>query len=148
MSPSKNHERYEALLMKAVDGLLTPSERTELDAHLASCPDCAAELCDFMAIKETTDAMTERILADADLEPFRPSAPARTVLSIGFLALLAGGFLLLSYAAYALFVDATVPLVVKVGTGALGAGILVLAAYVLRVRIRSLGRDPYEEIDR
>ena len=56
--------------------------------------------------------------------------------------------MLLGYAAYALFVDAAVPLPVKLGAGAMGAGTLVLAAYVARIRARAMGRDPYEEIDR
>jgi anti-sigma factor RsiW len=148
MSPGSNHERYEELLMKAVDGLLSPSERRELDDHHPDCPSCAAELADFTEIKETTDAMTARILSDVTIEAFRPSPQARSVLSLGFMLLLAGGLLLLGYAAYALFVDVEVPLPVKVGAGAMGAGTLVLAAYVARVRARALGRDPYEKIDR
>ncbi|MBW2528320.1 MAG: zf-HC2 domain-containing protein [Deltaproteobacteria bacterium] len=148
MSAPQSHQRYEELLMKAVDGLLAPAERRELDEHLEQCPDCAAELSDFTAIKETTDAMTERILADASIEPIRPSASAGAVLSLGFVLLLLGGLLLTGYAAFALFVDPAVPLTVKLGTGAMGLGTLVLAAYVLRVRLRARGRDPYEEIDR
>lgn len=148
MSARAQHERYEQLLMKAVDGLLTPSERRELDEHLAGCPRCRAELDDFAAIKETTDAMTERILRDAAIEPYRPAPTARWVLSLGFLLLLAGGLVLLGYAGYVLFSDLTVPLPVKLGAGAAGLGTLLLAGYVLRIRARSRGRDPYAEIDR
>jgi len=148
MSPTANHQRYEELLMKAVDGLLSPSERRELDEHLQDCPSCAAELADFTEIKETTDAMTARILSDVAIESFRPSPQAKSVLSLGFALLLVGGLLLLGYAAYLLAVDAEVPLPIKIGAGAMGAGTLVLAAYVARVRARALGRDPYEKIDR
>ena len=149
MSPSAEHERYEALLNKAVDGLLSASERRELSAHLDGCEACAAELEDFRRIKETTDAMTQRIVRDVEIEPPRETPPARWLLGTSFLVMLFGALLLIGFAAYALFVDPTVPMVVKVGSAAMGAGALGLLAYVLRVRARAAGRrDPYDEIDR
>lgn len=149
MSVSAEHEHYEALLMKAVDGLLSASERDELDAHLADCEVCGAELADFRRIKETTDAMTQRILQDVAIEPPRETRPVRWFLGTSFLVMLLGALLLGGFAAYSLFGDPKVPLVVKIGSGAMALGLLGLLAYVLRVRARAAGgRDPYEEIDR
>jgi len=142
-----DHERYEILLVKATDGVLSTEERGELDEHLAGCADCRAELADFNLIKETTDAMTARILADATIEPPREPGSARRILGLGFVLLLCGALLLLGFAGYTLFTDARVPLIVKVGAGALGLGVLVLSAYVAALRRRAARRDPYKEID-
>ncbi len=144
---SQPREHYEALLMKAVDGVLSADERRELDAYLKDHPELAAELDDFNHIKETTDAMTARILQDARIEPPRPAAPARALIGGSFLLLLAATLLLLGFAGYHIAVDPEVPTLVKLAF-ALGAGGLAgLLAHVLRVRARAAGRDPYEEID-
>lgn len=144
MSP---HERahYEALLMKVVDGVATAAEQAELDAYAATDVQMQAELTDFSRIKETTDAMTQRILATRRIEAPRP-APRRTI-GAAFGLVFAGLALLLGYAAYALAVDPSAPLVVKLGAGALGLGVSVLFFYLLWIRLRGAGRDPYEEID-
>ena len=34
-------ERFQALLSPYLDGELAPTERAEVDAHLAACPECA-----------------------------------------------------------------------------------------------------------
>jgi anti-sigma factor RsiW len=144
---TREHERYEILLVRAVDEVISTEERRELDAHIEQCSSCREELEDFVRIKETTDAMTARIMADFTIEPPREPSSARAVLSIGFLLLLLGALVLLGFAGYTLFTDADVPLVVKLGTGGLGLGTLVLLAYVLKVRARAHKRDPYKEID-
>jgi anti-sigma factor RsiW len=141
------HERFEILLVKAVDEVITPQERRELEAHIQGCERCREELEDFIQIKRTTDSMTSRILADVAIEPPRERAGARAALGLGFFLLLAGALLLLGFAGYTFLADAAVPLAIKVGTSGLGLGVLVLLIYVLRIRARALKRDPYKEID-
>ena len=120
MTSKRPHEYYEVLLMKVAD---------------------------FHAIKETTDMMTRRILMDAKIEPPREGTYARLTLKVGFLLLLVGALILSGFAAYSLFTDPTVPLVVKLGGSAAGLGALVLLVYVLRIRWRARSKDPYKEID-
>ncbi len=144
---SKPREHYEALLMKAVDGVLSASERQELDAYLTEHPELTAELDDFTHIKETTDAMTARILRDAQIEPPRPTASTRTLISGSFLLLLTAVLLLLGWAGYHIAMDADLPPLVKVAFGLGAVGAVGLLGYVLCVRVRASGRDPYEEID-
>lgn len=141
------HERFEILLVKAVDEVITPEERRELDAHIQGCERCREELEDFVQIKKTTDSMTARILSDAAIEPPREPAGARAALGLGFFLLLAGALLLLGFAGYTFFADAGVPVVIKAGMGGLGLGVLVLLVYVLKIRARALKKDPYKEID-
>ena len=143
MSP--NHP--EELLMKAVDGLLSDEERRELDRHLGDCPSCREELRDFDRIKETTDGMTARILADGRIEPPRAKGLTLRLRWAGWLALAGGCALLVGFAGWSLARDVEVPLAVKVALALLAVGIVVLFGYVLRARARAHGRDPYEEID-
>jgi len=148
MSPEHGHERWEALLMRRVDGCLhDPAERRAFDQHLSTCESCRTELRDFGAIKQTTDAMTARVLADLTIEPPRPRPAARAALRFSFVLLGLGATLLLGFAAWAFVTDASVPLVVKLGASLAGLGGLGLFGYALVVRSRASRRDPYQEID-
>ena len=140
--------RYEELATKAVDGLLSGGEEKELEEILSNNPQWREELEDFVAIKKTTDAMRNRIAADARIEPPRESDTTRRGLSMGFLLMVIGMMVLLGFGAYELMRSDEIPLWWKVGYGLLGSGILGLFLYVLRNRIRSYGEDPYREIDR
>jgi len=147
MSQPRDHERYEILLVKVVDGLATDDEQRALDDHLATCQECREELADFTAIKETTDAMTQRILQDARLEPPREEGTRRIFLGLCF-ALIIGGLLLLAgFGGFQIFTDPTVPMLIRLGLGAAGIGALGLLAYLLKNRLLARGGDPYEEID-
>lgn len=57
-------ERIEGLLSDYLEGVLTPAERAEADAHLAGCPDCAALL----------ELMRETVAATARFPEAEPSA--------------------------------------------------------------------------
>ncbi|MGO8970876.1 MAG: anti-sigma factor family protein [Myxococcaceae bacterium] len=76
-----------------LDGELSPPARVALEAHLASCPACAARLAELRAVGQ---ALRRRFEAQAEatdfsgfaagvlarLQPHRPSLPER--LSVGF----------------------------------------------------------------
>jgi anti-sigma factor RsiW len=145
---SRDASYYEALMMKAVDGLLSAAEQRELDAHLAAHPELAAELADFHDIKGVTDAMTRRLAADAAIEPPRMRPGSRAIVNLAFGLMLLGTLLLIGCGAYLMSIDSAVPLAIKVGAGLTAAGTLLLLGYVLRIRARAAGRDPYEEVDR
>ena len=140
------HQRYEDLLMREVDGRLDADGWAELERHLGECDDCSAELEDFRRIKQTTDAMTARILADAAIEPPRERGATRWLVRGSFVSIIAGVVLLFGYGAYD-FAHATLPWSVKLGVGLIAAGVLALLGQLARVRVAAAGRDPYEEID-
>lgn len=143
----QNHEHYEILMMKAIDGRLSSLEKTELDEHLQTCEECREELSDFQVIKDNTEQIRQRILADAEIEPFRENAPTKAISYLAFTLLFTGALVLMGFAAYTFFLDEKVPLLVKAGAGIAGGGGLILFAYVLRVRLRGIKHDPYKEID-
>jgi len=145
MSESNDRTRTEELVMRAVDGVLREEERAELERCLERFPEYRDELDDFRDIKETTDAMTARILADFEREPLRPPRADQALVSFGLLALLVGLLVLLVCGGWLFFSASDVPLWLKVSYGCGGGGSLLLLLYFIRLRLR--GRDPYEEID-
>src|SRR5690606_3269581 len=52
-----NREDYEILLMKAVDGVATPDDMTQLERWWAEHPGDRAEFDDFVGVKATTDLL-------------------------------------------------------------------------------------------
>ncbi len=141
-------ERYEALAMAAVDGVLTADEEEELDALVADDPERAAELADFRALKTNTDAMRDRIAASAQIEPIRPGAVAKSGLNLGFVLVWVGLLGLYGFGGYKFMVNPEIHVVAKSAGGLLGAGMLILFFSALRTRLRGLKHDPYQEIDR
>lgn len=141
-------ERWEILVNKAVDGVLSPEEERELEALVARSDERRDELADMRAIKDATDGLRQRIRASYEAEPARPSAP----LGLWWAVLGAAGALgLASVAGHALFVlatDGSAPRPIVWGVLAMaGAAMLALGTLAIR-RARARGRDPYEEVDR
>jgi hypothetical protein len=147
-SGSGDHEHFEILLVKAVDEILSDDERTQLDAHVATCSRCAEELQDFQSIKRTTDAMTNRILTTASIESPRPSTAVRRLHGTSFFVLLMSTLLLCGYGAYHLSLDPELPPLVKLVAGMGISALIALLSYAVTVRLRGAGKDPYQEIDR
>lgn len=142
-----SHETYEALLMKAVDGLLTPSEREIFQAHLEQCLECQQEYLDFQAIKQTTDGIRQRILQDAQISALQHSLPARFSRVLGFLLLLVGYLLFVGLVGHRFFVNPNVPLFQKIIAGLIATGTLTLFGQVLIHRLKTQKSDPYDKID-
>lgn len=139
---------YEGLLMKAVDGLLTEAEERELGEWLEANPDRATELDDFVRIKEVTDQMAQRLMADARIEPFRETPGERAYSWIAFALVFGGLTMMLGYGFEKFLFDEGVPAAIRYGAAAAAAGALALFLRVLWIRLRAVGEDPYEEVDR
>ena len=145
---SADQERYEELINQAVDDQLDPTERSEFDALIASNPEWKSEFDDFLAIKKSTDAMTQRIMATAQALPPRPSRAVESGLRVSFGLIFAGLLGAAGVETYFFFMAPTVPLLGKVVGGLIGAGVSGLLAYVVKTRLSELKNDPYQEIDR
>jgi hypothetical protein len=144
---SLSQEQYEVLLMKAVDGVLTPEEQVLWDEHLRTCESSREEFMDFVAIKETTDSVRQRILLDAELEPIREGAARQAVNWLGFSMIVLGGLLLAVMVGYEFFSSPEIPMWHKVGSGLLWGGFVALFAQLFVRRVRTVSRDPYRDID-
>ena len=143
-----SHEVYESLLMKRLDGFITPAENEQLEAHLQGCSDCAEELAEFAAVKTTTDTLRERILEDVRHDPLRPDLPTQAVNTVGMITLVVVLCGLLGIGFFAVWQD---PSLSPMTRGAILTGMGVTTAVflnVLRLRLAAAPHDPYREIDR
>ena len=147
MNSDASHRHYETLLNEAVDGTIGVEEAREFEAHLAACAACRAEFDDFRSIKKVTDAMTQRILEDAHLEPLRPQGIRRAVLFAAFGMVFLGLAMMSAQGLYDVIRADDMPPLMHIGLITLLSGTALLAIYVLYSRVRTRGRDPYREID-
>lgn len=148
MSDQDARERTEQLVSKAVDGLLSDAETVELEQALERFPEYRNELEDFLVIKQTTDAFRARIAAQADTDRMGRRAAAKGTVGIGWVLLLCSAIGLIGFAMVAFFMDLGVPVFVRLSVAVGGGGLLLLLAFVIVQRSRSVTRDPYREIDR
>ena len=145
---STDQERYEMLVTKAVDGMITDEERQALEVMLNADPERAAEYADFLSIKTETDAMTQRILQSAQVAPPRESRGTKVGLNLSFGLIFAALAGLIAIEGCLFFAAPDVPMSIKVIGGIFGAGFAGLFFHVLRARLVGLKNDPYQEIDR
>ncbi len=142
-----SRQRLEHLMMKAVDGMLTPQEKFELDGRLVQDPQAQKELLAFQDIKASTDALADRIFMDAALDPIERHAPLavqrRELAGLALLAL--GSLRLLGYGLYALLFAAQLPFFLQLSLCGAGLGLALLFAQIAWRRMRT--PDPYKEID-
>lgn len=141
-------ERMEELTVKVVDDVATAAEREELMAWLVDHPDARAELERQQALKALTDGWVSRLEHDLVNDRYEQRGVVRAERAIGVTLVLVGFALLSGFGVYALFGDPEVPVWVKMGTGAMTAGGLLLLLSVIRWRLATRKSDPYEEVIR
>jgi anti-sigma factor RsiW len=71
------HDEWNDRLSEYIDGELTPSEQRALEAHLAGCAGCQADLASLRAVVTRTEALTDRPPA-SDLWPRHRGTDRRT----------------------------------------------------------------------
>jgi len=131
-------------LMRFLDGEVTPQERAAIEVRLEASSDprrafsifrsLKAELQDLSFAPEHGDSVWDRIRS-------RITSPVGWVLAVaGFLGWVA-------YGTWS-FVNSPSAIVVKLTTGAIVIGMLVLLAQVIWDRYREFGSDPYRDVHR
>ena len=139
---------FEYLIVKAVDGCLTPEETLQFEALLEKNPVYREEYEDHLYIKATTDQFTQRILASARVDPPRESEAVQTQIKAGTGLVVVGLLTLIGFALWTFFGDNDVPLITKAGVALVVGGSVILSAHVLKKWWLSRAHDPYKEIDR
>ena len=138
------HE-LEILLMGYVDGELDEADRRRVEEALASDPALQAELAEMRRLKDMTADLGIDDKTDSELKIFWGSVYNRMERRIGWMLLLAG---VLGLGALGLFFfldsDET-HWMVKVLTGCMGLGALILLWSVWRERMLVLPHDRYSK---
>ena len=138
----------ETLMVKVTDGVATPAEKEELMRMVAEKPELAIELDAHRALKAVTDGWVSRLELDLAEDRHRNQPTTRWMERTGVALLLGGYALLVGWSAVEIFVDPEVPLAVQVGVGAIGGGLAILLAAVIRWRLKVRKTDRYTEVIR
>ena len=131
-------------LMRFLDGEVTPEERVAIEGRLEASSELRREFAIFRSIKEDFRDLS---FAPQDGDSVWDRIRSRITSPVGW-ALTTTGFL--GWAAYAAwsFVKSPSAIVVKLTTGAVVIGMLVLLAQVIWDRYREYGSDPYRNVHR
>ena len=131
-------------LMRFLDGEVTPEERAVVERYLETSSEVRREVAIFRSMKEELrdlsfsphggDSVWNRIRS-------RITVPTGWVLTVSGLVVWAG------YGTWA-FVRSPSGIVMKLATGGIAIGILVLLAHVIWERVREYGTDPYRHVHR
>lgn len=140
--------RTAELLDRAAAGILTASEEAELRALCDREPQVRAKWAAVRGGGASTSTVSERIAASASIEPARETGAQKAWLWVGWGALLLGFVLVYGNAFWSTMRDPGASTAIKLGLVLLVVGLVMPLLYVLRLRLRARGRDPYSEIDR
>ena len=131
-------------LMRFLNGEVTPKERAAIEVRLAASSELRRELAIFRSMKEE---LRDLSFAPEHGDSVWDRIRSRITSPVGW-ALSVAGFL--GWAGYATwsFVNSPSAILVKLATGAVVTGILVLLAQVIWDRYREFGSDPYRNVHR
>lgn len=137
----------ELMAMAYADGELSGSARESFELRLAAEPDLGRAVADYRKLEIMARQMAPPEPADHEWTRLSSELGQRAGLRLSHGLILLGAVGLLGLAAVE-WAQSDMEPVRKALMGALGLGIIVLAALVARARLRSLPFDPYRKIKR
>jgi ferric-dicitrate binding protein FerR (iron transport regulator) len=144
-----DRDRAHALMMAALDGEASAAEREELDALLARSAELAAEWGRFERLKEVTTGMKLNSPPEEVWDRYWTTTYRRAERGIAWLLVIAGGLVLAGYWIWhvveALLADTGTPLFLRAAIAAVAIGALILVVSVVREKIFTARRDPYQK---
>ncbi len=131
-------------LMRFLDGEATPEERAAIQGRLEASSELRREFAIFRSIKEDFRDLS---FAPQEGDSVWDRIRSRITQPVGWTLAVSG---LVGWIAYGIWTFAKSPsaIVVKLTTGAVVIGVLVLLAQVIWDRYREYGSDPYRNVHR
>ncbi|RMF58886.1 MAG: zf-HC2 domain-containing protein [Calditrichaeota bacterium] len=146
----KNCQPYKELIMKEVDGEITPSEKEALFLHLKECADCRKELEEFQKLKEVTGTMKKQLFPEMAWEEYWNHLYNRIERGISWILISIGSVILLVYGIYhgimELLGDPQLPTLIKGAILLLIIGGVLLLVSVIREKLMVRKYDKYKEV--
>lgn len=132
-------------LMRYLDGELSPEERARVERALEASTELRRELAVFRTLKAELHDL--RVPGAAPEDSVWDQVSARVARPVGWIFLLVGLVLWMSYGIYVFAVSAVSPWE-KLGMAGVAIGILLLFAAVIWERYRTWLDDPYRNVHR
>lgn len=138
------------LLAGYVDGELPENEKQAFERELEKNPELRRELSEFRNLKEVTDMVHYADLPDEVWEGYWASIYRKLERGLGWILTSIGAIIVIGYALFQglgqFYFDPQVPLIIKIGVGALAIGLVVLVVSLVRERLFAYRRDRYKEV--
>ncbi|MBU1299783.1 MAG: hypothetical protein KKG06_08990 [Bacteroidetes bacterium] len=149
---SSELNRFQILLNKALDGLLSTEENAEFENLLASSKECQEEWQSMKRLKEVTREMKFKNPPDEIWDKYWLGIYARLERGLAWILVSIGATVLLVYGGFKvveeLIADPTLAWFIKIAILAIIAGLAILFVSVLRERLFVRKTDKYKEIVR
>lgn len=145
--PEREPTRDELLAMAYVDGELEDDAARELEARLETSPELRREVSELQRLAVLARQVAPPEPQDYEWQRLAQDPVQRSGVGLGWALLFIGVVGHLGWFLWALFSsDAELPL--KLLTGTLAIGALLLFGTTLRQRLRTLPHDPYRDVQR
>ncbi len=152
MSTTADRERFERLMMGALDGELTSAEEQEFDNILATDSDLKKEFEQYKKLKKATTTMRFKAPPPEVWDNYWLGVYNKMERGIGWLIFTIGAVILLTYGGFkaveAVINDPGLAFIAKVGILLTIGGLAVLFVSVAREKFFTRKHDPYKEIIR
>lgn len=149
MLPATEKEKFQLLLMAAIDGELAAAEKTQFEQYVRMYPECHAEWQRYVKLKEMTQAMQFTKPSPEVWDHYWVKIYNRLERGLGWIVFSIGCVILLTYGGFkaveAIVADPTLELIVKVGIIAVIGGLMMLLVSVVREKIFTARTDKYQK---
>ena len=145
-------QRFEHLMMAAVDGELAADERHEFEHMLERHQEWRAEYEHYKKLKEVTSTMKFQNPPQEVWDSYWLRVYNRIERGLAWILFSIGAIIILTYAIYhsvqAILADTTTPVVLKLGILGLAAGMVILLVSIVREKLFLRKTDKYKEVQR
>ena len=139
-------------MMGLLDNEISGQKKEALLKHIANCPSCKKEYETFKALKRDTKDMKLKKLPEIYWDDYWTQVYNRMERGLSWVLISIGIMILLVYGGFEVmrdfFLDPQKPLLLKIGTGALSVGMIVLFISVLREKLMIRKIDKYRSVER
>ncbi len=143
---------WQLRLMAYLDDELSPSDRAAFEEEMARNQEIRAEMEKLKTVKDMTKRIAFADLEDADWKQYWRGIYNRTEQTVGWVLLSAGAVILSVYGLYHIlqdvWLDTSIPFVIRAGLFAFLAGLAILIVSVARHRFHTAKNDPYRGVTR
>jgi predicted anti-sigma-YlaC factor YlaD len=147
--PEMEKEKFQMLLMAAIDGELSGEEQAVFEQYLRQYPECQEEWQRYAKLKEVTRTMQFTKPAQEVWEHYWARVYNRLERGLGWILLSIGSIILLTYGGYkaieALIADTQLEVIVKIGLIGVIGGLVILIVSVIREKLFTAKTDKYQK---
>ena len=139
-------------IMGLIDNELSEEQASILQAHIKECKECSNIYNSFTQLKKGTNEMAIKKLPEMYWDDYWNHVYNRIERGFSWILISIGAMLILAFGSYEImrdfYLNPSKPLILKIGSGVLIAGVIVLFVSVLREKLMIRKVDKYRSVER